>query len=49
MDPLALVARSFSAIGTLLVVRDPLRGSDTPVRVTEIVHTLIPNGERMRS
>jgi heterotetrameric sarcosine oxidase alpha subunit len=45
---LALVARSFAADGTLLVARDPLRGGDTPVRVTAVVH-FDPNGERMKS
>jgi heterotetrameric sarcosine oxidase alpha subunit len=45
---LALVARTFSTNGTLLVARDPLRGGDTPVRVTASVH-LDPAGERMKS
>jgi sarcosine oxidase subunit alpha len=45
---LALVARSFAAEGTLLVARDPLRGGDTPVRVTALVH-FDPSGERMKS
>jgi sarcosine oxidase subunit alpha len=45
---LALVARSFAAQGTLLLARDPLRGRDTPVRVTAPVH-FDPNGDRMKS
>jgi len=45
---LALIARSFSAEGTLLVARDPLRGGDVQVRVTPPVH-FDPTGERMKS
>ena len=44
---LALIARSCAAEGTLLLARDPLRGSDTTVRVTSPVH-FDPAGERMR-
>jgi heterotetrameric sarcosine oxidase alpha subunit len=44
---LALVARSAAAEGTLLMARDPLRGRDTPVRVTAPVH-FDPSGGRMK-
>ncbi|HXQ64582.1 MAG TPA: 2Fe-2S iron-sulfur cluster-binding protein [Steroidobacteraceae bacterium] len=45
---LALVARSLAAEGTQLVARDPLRGGDTAVRVSPLVH-FDPSGERMKS
>ncbi len=45
---LALVARSASGDGTVLVARDPLRGVDTRVRITAPVH-FDPTGERMKS
>jgi len=45
---LALVARSAAAVGTLLLARDPLRGGDTEVRVSALVH-FDPSGERMKS
>lgn len=44
---LALVARSAAVEGALLLARDPLRGGDTPVRVTPPVH-FDPSGVRMR-
>ena len=45
---LALVARSHSKEGTVLVARDPLRGGDTAVRVCSPVH-FDPQGERMKA
>ena len=45
---LAFVSRSAAAEGTLLLARHPLRGSDTPVRVTPPVH-FDPSSERMKS
>ena len=45
---LALLARDHAAEGRLLVARDPLRGSDTPVRVVSPVH-FDPSSERMKA
>ena len=45
---LALVRRDLTMIDTRLVARDPLRGTDTPVRVSPAVH-LDPDGTRMKT
>jgi heterotetrameric sarcosine oxidase alpha subunit len=45
---LAFVARGFAAEGTTLLARDPLRDSDTSVRVTPAVH-FDPAAQRMKS
>ena len=45
---LALVRRDLTTIDTQLVARDPLRGIDTPVRVSPTVH-FDPDGTRMKS
>ncbi len=45
---LALVARDCVSERALLTARDPLRGSDTPVRVVSAVH-FDPSSERMKT
>ena len=45
---LALVARGLSEPATTLVARDPLRGGDTPVLITQPTH-FDPTGERLRA
>ncbi len=44
---LALVARNQASLGTELLARDPIRGGDTPVRITGSVH-FDPSHERIR-
>jgi sarcosine oxidase subunit alpha len=45
---LALLARAQAIEGATLIARDPLRGQETPVRVTSTVH-VDPTGERIKS
>jgi sarcosine oxidase subunit alpha len=45
---LALLSRQQAQEGSVLLARDPLRGAETPVRVTSPVH-YDPSGERMKS
>ncbi len=45
---LALLARDRAAAGAVLTARDPLRGSDTPVRVVSPVH-FDPSSDRMKA
>ncbi len=45
---LALVARNIAGDGALLTARDPLRGTDTPVRTVPAVH-FDPTGMRMKA
>jgi sarcosine oxidase subunit alpha len=45
---LALLARQEAQEGKVLLARDPLRGTETPVRVNSPVH-YDPSGERMKS
>jgi sarcosine oxidase subunit alpha len=45
---LALLSRQQAQEGNVLLARDPIRGAETPVRVTSPVH-YDPNGERMKS
>jgi sarcosine oxidase subunit alpha len=45
---LALLSRRQAQEGNDLLARDPLRGTETPVRVNSPVH-YDPSGERMKS
>jgi glycine cleavage system aminomethyltransferase T len=45
---LALLARDLARDGDVVLARDPLRGLETPVRVTASVH-FDPASERMKA
>jgi glycine cleavage system aminomethyltransferase T len=45
---LALLARDLAREGEIVLARDPLRGLETPVRVTATAH-FDPSSERMKA